>query len=119
MPSPQPSIRVFSGTSDLPTAGRTVLGLLPDSLSKIQQAGSWPVSLDGILLLHRAKLAATRKPRLLFRLSGVFLLRLADRQFCALLFQLPPRFTRLVPSLATIHYRKQHSAATKRKRNAG
>jgi hypothetical protein len=31
----------------------------------------------------------------LFRLSGVFLLRFADRQFLALLFQLPPRFTRL------------------------
>ncbi len=35
---------------------------------------------------------------LLFRLSGVFLLRLADRQFLALLFQLPPRFTRFEPT---------------------
>ena len=40
---------------------------------------------------------ATRKPRLLFRLSGEFLLRFADRQFDALLFQLPPRFTRFEP----------------------
>jgi len=31
---------------------------------------------------------------LLLRFSGVFLLRFADRQFLALLFQLPPRFTR-------------------------
>lgn len=43
----------------------------------------------------RAELRATRKPRLLFRFVGVFLLRFADRQFLALLFQLPPRFTRL------------------------
>ena len=41
-----------------------------------------------------AELAATRKPRLLFRFDGVFLLRFADRQFLAALFQLPPRFTR-------------------------
>ena len=44
-----------------------------------------------------AELRSTRKPRLLFRLSGVFLLRFADRQFLALLFQLPPRFTRFEP----------------------
>jgi hypothetical protein len=31
---------------------------------------------------------------LLFRLSGVFLFRLAERVFLALLFQLPPRKTR-------------------------
>jgi hypothetical protein len=30
----------------------------------------------------------------LFRLSGVFLLRFADRQLRGLLFQLPPRITR-------------------------
>ena len=38
-----------------------------------------------------------RKPRLLFRLPGSFLLRFADRQFAGSLFQLPPRFTRLEP----------------------
>ena len=38
---------------------------------------------------------AKRKPLLLLRLSGVFLLRLADRKFAGLLFQLPPRSTRL------------------------
>lgn len=37
---------------------------------------------------------ATRKPRLLFRFVGVFLLRFAERRFWALLFQPPPRFTR-------------------------
>jgi len=34
-------------------------------------------------------------------LSGSFLLRLADRQFCALLFQPPPRFTRFEPQDTT------------------
>jgi hypothetical protein len=32
---------------------------------------------------------------LLFLLPGVLLLRFAERQFLALLFQLPPRITRL------------------------
>jgi hypothetical protein len=40
---------------------------------------------------------ARRKPRLLSRLSGSLLLRFDTRQFLALLFQLPPRFTRLSP----------------------
>ncbi len=38
-----------------------------------------------------------RAPRLLLRLSGVLLFRFAERQFFALLFQLPPRFTRSEP----------------------
>ena len=37
------------------------------------------------------------RPILLFMLSGVLLFRFADRQFCALLFQLPPRLTRFEP----------------------
>ena len=40
---------------------------------------------------------ARRKPRLLLRLSGELLLRFETRQFLALLFQLPPRLTRLEP----------------------
>ena len=40
---------------------------------------------------------ARRKPKLLFVSVGVLLLRFATRQFVALLFQLPPRFTRLEP----------------------
>ena len=58
------------------------------------RAGGWPGHAE---LLLRLGWAATRNPRLVFRLSGVFLLRFADRQFLALLFQLPPRFTRLEP----------------------
>ena len=46
---------------------------------------------------RRAELRARRKPRLLFRFGGSFLLRFADRQFLASLFQLPPRFTRFEP----------------------
>jgi hypothetical protein len=34
---------------------------------------------------------------LLFRLSGLFLLRFAERQFRASLFQAPPRSTRFSP----------------------
>jgi hypothetical protein len=34
---------------------------------------------------------------LLFRLSGLLLLRFAERQLFALLFQLPPRLTRFDP----------------------
>jgi hypothetical protein len=41
---------------------------------------------------------ATRKPLLSFRLSGLFLLRLAERQFHGLLFQDPPRSTRRLNS---------------------
>ena len=41
-----------------------------------------------------AETHTTRKPLLLFRLSGVFLLRLAERVFLGLLFQEPPRNTR-------------------------
>jgi hypothetical protein len=37
----------------------------------------------------------------LFRLSGLFLLRFAERQFLALLFQLPPRITRFEPQVTT------------------
>ena len=40
---------------------------------------------------------ARRKPRLLLLLPGELLLRLADRKFLPLLFQLPPRFTRFDP----------------------
>jgi len=40
---------------------------------------------------------ARRKPRLLFRLLGLFLLRLAERRFLGLLFQEPPRRTRWLP----------------------
>ena len=40
---------------------------------------------------------ATRNPRLFFEFVGVFLLRFAERQLVALLFQLPPRFTRFWP----------------------
>jgi hypothetical protein len=41
-----------------------------------------------------------RKPMLLFRFDGVLLFRFAERQFDAVLFQLPPRFTRFEPEFA-------------------
>jgi len=38
---------------------------------------------------------------LLFSFDGSLLFRFAERQFCALLFQLPPRFARFSPDYAT------------------
>jgi len=43
-----------------------------------------------------------RKPTLLLRLAGLALLRFAERQFGALLFQLPPRNTRPEPTIAAL-----------------
>jgi hypothetical protein len=45
-------------------------------------------------LAHRWSVLATRNPLLLFRFVVLFLLRLAERRFCGLLFQEPPRRTR-------------------------
>ena len=45
----------------------------------------------------RARELTGRRPTLLLRLPGSFLLRFAARQFLALLFQEPPRLTRLEP----------------------
>jgi hypothetical protein len=48
-----------------------------------------------VIAMARAQsVLATRKPMLSLRLSGWFLLRLAERRFCGLLFQEPPRRTR-------------------------
>ena len=58
------------------------------------------------LLRRRAPLSygtnTRRKPMLLLRSSGSLLLRFAERQFCALLFQLPPRKTRFEPTSDTL-----------------
>jgi hypothetical protein len=43
------------------------------------------------------RVLARRKPRLLLRLPGSFLLRYAERQLSASLFPAPPRITRLEP----------------------
>ena len=63
----------------------------------------------------------TRNPLLWLRLSGVFLLRFAARQFLGLLFQLPPRRTRLMRSDPHSPTGRQipwqaHSGAVDRKR---
>jgi hypothetical protein len=59
---------------------------------------------------------ARRQPRLLFRFPGSFQLRIADRQFCGSLFQLPPRITREEPcdrSPATVVARRSENAGSK------
>ena len=50
------------------------------------------------IIMYWVSWETRRKPRLLFVFDGV-LLRFDTRQFLALLFQLPPRFTRLEPAL--------------------
>ena len=61
--------------------------------------------MDGIPVPEGSRLPEqTRNPLLLLRLSGVFLLRFAERQLVGLLFQAPPRRTRLfnrIPSKKT------------------
>ena len=52
--------------------------------------------------LRRAQERTSRKPMLLFRLFGLLLFRYAERRFLPSLFQLPPRFTRLVPVTALL-----------------
>lgn len=56
------------------------------------------LSLNSIYLANLVVLTR-RKPKSLFLLSGLLQLRLADRTLRALLFQLPPRITRLEPPL--------------------
>ena len=48
----------------------------------------------------RRRVLSRRKPRLSLRLPGPSWLRFGVRQFLALLFQLPPRFTRFEPDTA-------------------
>ena len=47
--------------------------------------------------ITRSKALARRRPKLLLRLSGVLLLRFAQRRLRASLFHEPPRFTRFEP----------------------
>ena len=68
------------------------VGTLPSRWDWQAVGSVWSVNFS-----YTAELKATRKPRLLFRFDGSFLLRFADRQFLAELFQLPPRFTRFEP----------------------
>jgi len=74
------------------------------SRGEILPAASRAARLEGDLFRRElgcsraaAEFRARRKPRLLFRFDGSFLLRFADRQFLAVLFQLPPRLTRFEP----------------------
>jgi hypothetical protein len=65
----------------------TARGAADDSVKPAVQA--YPLTKQRSAVLER------RKPLLLLRLSGVFLLRLADRRFCGLLLlNDPPRRTR-------------------------
>lgn|GEM_PF-2950497 len=96
-----------SGVSDalgniccgLPAPGRAGLRFALREYSRRDGMRAGSIGFGDPLLARGA--AAGRKPMLLFRLSGVFLLRFAERQFAASLFQLPPRFTRAKPQART------------------
>ena len=62
---------------------------------------------------------ATRKPMLLLRLSGWFLLRLAERRFCGSLFQEPPRRTRKDGAVQAPGRKKVRSPAAEEIRSSG
>ena len=84
--NPRRDVRPHSGRLPAPAGSPSFAGLE----SGRDAAGS-------TMVCFTMKLQASRKPRLLFRFDGVFLLRFAERQFAAVLFQLPPRFTRSAP----------------------
>ena len=86
----RPAIRQTTSTR------RLQVEILLSTLSQTQTGRrSVPSGNSGIR--HPAEFRARRKPRLLLRFDGSFLLRFAERQFLAELFQLPPRFTRFEP----------------------
>ena len=94
-------LRRPSSHGDLPdAAGTGCLSGVPPALDGPlgRDAGSRAQALNYALRRHRV--LTRRKPMLLLRLPGELLLRFADRTFLALLFQLPPRFTRFEPDLA-------------------
>ena len=72
-----------------------------------RETGSWTPARRARRVHERNRLGANieisagglerRRPMLLFRLSGVLLLRFAERTFLGLLFHAPPRITRLPP----------------------
>ena len=91
--------------------------ILPAANKRRRGTGKRPVQSSGIRRPDWAR--ATRKPKLLFRLSGEFLLRFADRQFWPLLFQLPPRFTRFAKPVAAHRQLFYRAAAEMPTRHAG
>jgi hypothetical protein len=94
----------FSGTREKEPGGAFELFGLPDPPGNTDSSPCrrWSASGTGSSPVRRTcsafrRARETRKPRLLLRFPGSFLLRFADRQFLAGLFQLPPRFTRFEP----------------------
>ena len=58
--------------------------------------------LCGCSAFRMAQRRTSRKPILFFLLSGLLLFRYVERRFLPLLFQLPPRNTRLSPETAPL-----------------
>lgn len=97
-----PVFSAFLGLREESPLGRSPdrlrLGVLAPSGGPCSSPRSWGTGgrgWDSASL--RCVVLTRRKPKLLLLLSGELLLRLATRQLLALLFQLPPRFTRFEP----------------------
>jgi hypothetical protein len=104
------------GNDDLPKHGNRV------RTSGTTLARSVDLTILGLPLAERkCRRKATRNPLLLLRLPGAFLLRLAARQFLALLFQEPPRKTRALATLPRQWYRPciGRNSESRRKRGDG
>jgi len=106
-PSPGATGRRGSGALRPAGAGTGTTGLdRPDARGR----NPWTAPIGRGSVLER------RKPRLLLRFDGWFLLRYAERQLSASLFQEPPRITRLEP-VSRQPGRMLASATSRRKRN--
>ena len=76
-------------------------GVLPTACLRARSALRPPLrSPSASGLLQGTELRAGRKPKPLFRLTGLKLYRYAERAELAPKFQLPPRNTRVVPDVA-------------------
>ena len=66
------------------------------AFSSLSRQGAGQTSVHQQVILH-VSWRTTRNPLLLFSFDGLLLFRFETRQFLELLFQLPPRSTRLSP----------------------
>ena len=87
--------QVFRQATQTAASALNIQGFLPRPVGREQDNRLFSGSHPAIPVSCGAR--ARRKPLLKLRLSGCQLLRYAERQFCAVLFQLPPRWTRFVP----------------------
>ncbi len=98
--------RIRLGATGITTQGKGAFGIPTSPRPWCSLSGAVPDQAKGRVItgghswtpaIGQRDEPARRNPILLFAFAGLFPLRFADRQFVALLFQLPPRLTRLEP----------------------